>query len=496
MDYFIDDAGTDALCVYIEGLRDPQRFARAAAACRRAGKPMVVLKTGKTADGVRAARSHTASLAGSYDAFAAVCRAHGVVLVDDPVTMVRVADLLLRFPRLTADGVGILSGSGGGAGIMVDRVIGAGLRLAQLSSQTRAALGQLLLPPQADNPVDLGGRLPNQPDDIAAPALRTLMADPDVGALLMYLTSMPFFAARTRTLATEALAAGKPVLALMLPGPAGEQPRAVLRELGCPYFDSTDDLLAAMHGLFDYHRMAAEAADVPKRPTNLPAALPTLDDLPRLVASYGIPVPRAVTCTTRDEAIEVAATIGYPVVLKGIVTDVTHKTDLGLVKTGLSDAAAVGEAWQDVASSVAAHGLTDAFTGVLLQAQVPAGLELIASIRCDPQFGPLVLIGAGGTLVELMHDVASAPAPLSRANAHRLVRSLRSAVLLESWRGRPARDVEAIVDALVRLSWLAVDLGERLIDLEINPLIAGAVGAGVRAVDLRATWETEGGRQS
>jgi len=123
LDYFVDDPATDALCVYIEGLRDPARFVRAAAACKRAGKPMIVVKTGKTDDGVRAARSHTASLAGSYDAFAAVCSANGVVLVDDPVTMIRVADLLLRYPKLTSDGIGIVSGSGGGNGIMVDRLV-------------------------------------------------------------------------------------------------------------------------------------------------------------------------------------------------------------------------------------------------------------------------------------------------------------------------------------------------------------------------------------
>ncbi len=492
LEYFIDDPATDAVCVYVEGLRDPPRFARAAAACRRAGKPMVVLKTGKTEDGVRAARSHTASLAGSYDAFAAVCRRHGVVLVDDPVTMVRVADLLLRWPHLTTDGIGILSGSGGGTGIMVDRVVGAGLRLARMSLRTRADLGRLLLPPQADNPIDLGGRLPGAPEDIAAPAVRALATDPDVGVLLLYLTSMPFFEARTRTLAAEAMAGEKPVLTLMLPGPAAERPRAVLRELGCPYFDSADDLLAALRGVFEHQRMAAETADTPDRPTGLPATLPTLDDPSRLVAAYGVSVPGAVTCTTRDEAIEAATALGFPLVLKGLVAGVTHKTDLGLVKTGLHDTAAVTTAWRDVASSVAAHGLSGAFEGTLLQQQVAPGLELIASIRRDPQFGPFVLVGAGGTLVELLRDVVSAPAPLSPAAAQRLVRSLRCAPLLDGWRGAAARDVGAIVDALVRLSWLAVDLGAYLIDLEINPLIAGEVGGGVCAVDLRATWDTEG----
>ena len=487
LEYFLEDPATDAVCVYVEGLRDPTRFMRAAAACRRAGKPMVVVKTGKTDDGVRAARSHTASLAGSYDAFAAACRAHGVVLVDDPVTMIRVADLLLRYPRLNIDGIGLMSGSGGGTGIMVDRIGGVGLRLARLSSTTRAALGELLLPPQADNPVDLGGRLPAQSDDIAAPALRTLAADPDVGLLLLYLTSMPGFAARTRTLAETALKSGKPVLSVMLPGPAAETPRAVLRELDCPYFDSVEDLLAALRGMFDYYR-SAPAVAAPQRPADLPASLPSLMDLAQLVAAYGIAVPRAVACATSDQAVAAAAAIGFPVVLKGIVSGITHKTELQAVKLGLKNAADVVAAWQDIAASITVHGLTDAFTGCVVQEQAEPGTELLLSIRRDAQFGPLVMVGAGGTLVELLHDVASAPAPISHEAALRMVRSLRIARLLDAWRGNPARDIEAIANALVRLSWLAVDLAERLVDLEINPLIAGSVGAGVRAVDLRAEW--------
>jgi len=488
LEYFIEDPKTDALCVYIEGLRDPARFVRAVVACRRAGKPMVVLKTGKTDDGVRAARSHTASLAGSYDAFAAVCRAHGVVLVDDPVTMVRVADLLLRYPQLPAEGVGILSGSGGGTGIMADRIAGAGLRLARLSPPTREALGQLLLPPQADNPVDLGGRLPTQPDDIAAPALNALVADPDVGVLLLYLTSMPFFPARTRTLAQEALGSGKPTLAVMLPGPAAEQPRAVLRELNFPYFDSVEDLLAALRGMFDYHRLAV-TPEVPKRPNDLPASMPMHTDLQHLLVTYGIAGPRAMACASCEQADAAANAIGFPVVLKGMVAGITHKTELQVVKLGLTDSAAMSVAWLDIAASVAAHGLTDAFLGCVVQEQVAPGPELIMSIRNDAQFGPMVMIGAA--LVELLQDVVSSPAPLSHDAASRMVRGLRITKLLDGWRGNPPSDVEAVIDALVRLSWLAVDLGARLIDLEINPMIVGNVGAGVRAVDLRAEWVGE-----
>jgi acetyl-CoA synthetase (ADP-forming) len=450
---------------------------------------MVVVKTGKTDDGVRAARSHTASLAGNYDAFDAVCRAHGVVLVDDPVTMIRVADLLLRYPAV-ADGVGILSGSGGGTGIMVDRITGARMRLARLSPATRAALGELLLPPQANNPVDLGGRLPTAPDDVAGPAIRALAADPDVGVVLLYLTSMPGFETRTRKLARAALDSGKPVLAVMLPGPAGARPRAVLRELDCPYFDSVEDLLASLRGMFDHYH-AAPASDAPHRPTDLPASLPSLRDPSKLVATYGIAVPQTIGCETLHQAISAASIIGFPVVLKGNVTGMTHKSELQAVKLGLKSVADIEAAWREIAASVDAHNLADAFSGCIVQEQVVPGVELLASIRRDPQFGPVLLVGAGGTMVELLHDLASAPAPVTYNTALRMLGRLRIARMLDAWRGNPARDIDAVANALVRLSWLAADLGDRLIDLEINPLITGHVGAGVRAVDVRAEWVRE-----
>jgi len=240
IEYFIDDPGTDVICAHVEGLRDPGRFVAAAAGCRAAGKRLIIIKTGKSPDGVRAAQSHTASLAGSYEAFAAICRANGVILAEDAVAMVRIADILARGVRPKGDGIALLSGSGGSTGIAVDRLAGAGFRLARLTPRSRAALREILLPPQADNPVDFGGRRSDQPDDIAQPVLRVLADDPDVHLLFLYLSSSPFFEERTRSLAEKALATAKPVLAVVLPGPAGDPPRRVLRELGCPYYDSME----------------------------------------------------------------------------------------------------------------------------------------------------------------------------------------------------------------------------------------------------------------
>src|SRR5215472_12151859 len=177
LEYLVDDAGTEAICVYVEGLLDGARFRRAAAMARKAGKPLLVVKTGRTQAGAVSARSHTASLAGSFEVFAAVCREEGAVIAHDPDDMVRAAHFLVRHRRPRRGGVAILSTSGGGAGIACDRVSELGLSQAVLSAETRAALGELLLPPQADNPVDLGGRRAPENVEISGEIARLLFDD-------------------------------------------------------------------------------------------------------------------------------------------------------------------------------------------------------------------------------------------------------------------------------------------------------------------------------
>lgn len=484
LEYLVDDPATPAICLYVEGFRDPARFVRAAIACRKAGKPLILVKTGRTAEGVKAAQSHTASLAGSFDSLAAVCREHGVVVTDDPVTMIRLAHLLVTWPRARLDGVGILSGSGGGAGIMIDRLVQAGFRPARLSPQTRTALGEMLLPPQADNPIDLGGRLLPDSVEIADRAMATLAGDPDVSLVAVYLASMPFFERRTRLLAQAGMAAGKPVLAVVLPGSAADRPRAALREEGCPCFDSVEDLLAVLRGLAEYGAFAATAGEPPVRPDEVPAAPPTgACSLAELAAGYGTPFAAERACRTVEDAVAAAASIAYPVVLKGDVEGITHKSDLGLVRVGVRDETELRDAWSAIAAAARAQAGAARFAGCVVQEQIPAGLELICSIRRDPQFGPLVLVGAGGVTVELTRDTISAPAPISAARAEALLRSLRLAPLFDGYRGRAPLDVAAVARLVAALSWLAVDLGERLVDLEINPLIVGP--GGIKAVDLR-----------
>lgn len=495
LDYLIEDAGTEALCLYVEGLLDGLRFRRSAAAARRAGKPLLVVKTGRTAAGAVSARSHTASLAGSFEVFAAVCREEGAVIAHDPDDMVRAAHVLVRHRRPRRGGVAILSTSGGGAGIACDRVAELGLPQAVLSEETRAGLGELLLPPQADNPADLGGRRAPENVEISGEVARLLFDDPNVAYGLAILTSMPFFAKRTRLIAEAAQTVDKPVMIVLTPGRAASAPREALREIGQFYFDRVEDALRALALIAEHDALKAAPPAPAARPAGLPgppgAALAGVlgaGAASALLRSYGIAVAREAAAPTADAAAEAAARLGFPVVLKAVSRDIAHKSDVGAVRLGLGSPAEVAAAARDMAAALARSAPGARIEGFLVQETVHGEAEAIVGARWDPQFGPVVLVGLGGIAVEILKDVALAPAPVSPARARLMLASLAAAPLFTGARGRPPLDVDALADAVARLSWLAADLGPRLVDFEVNPLIVRRAGEGAVAVDSRGTF--------
>lgn len=499
LEYMIEDPGTKAICLYIEGLLDGARFHEAAAACRRAEKPLLLIKTGRTDAGIVAARSHTASLAGSWEAFSAVCRSEGVVIARDPDDMIRAAHALAQHPGRRRGGrVGLLSSSGGGAATGSDRVVEVGLELPPLTEETRRELGRMLLPPQAGNPVDLGGRNVPAEVEIAFDATRILFADPMVDYGLAFLMSMPFYLKRTTAIAEAARDCGKPVTIVCTPGAAANAAREAIRAMGLTYFDSVEQALRVLSLIAEYDRLRGEAADALERPANLPApetlaalaaGLQTESEVKRLIAAYGVAVAREAFAGSPKAAADAAAKIEFPVVLKAVSRDIVHKSDAGAVRVGLADSAAVLEAAQEMQERIRAT-LPDArVEGFSVQEMVQGEAEVIAGIRHDEQFGPIVIVGLGGIAVEILHDVAVATAPVTAAQVRRMIAGLRTAPLFNGARGRPPLDIEAIAHAVERLSWLAADLGPRLVDLEVNPLIVRAQGGGAVAVDGRATFK-------
>lgn len=498
LDYLVADEATRAIGLYIEGLRDAPRFRALLVAARAAGKPVFVVKAGRSEAGAQAARSHTASLAGAYPVFEAICRDAGAVLMEDPQAMVLAADAAIRLPPWPAAGLGVapIASSGGSTVTFADMMPGAGLRLAEMAPATRAVLAEWMPESHVALPVDTGSFHEGTRGDGLAACIRAFMADPDVGAVAVPMTTQPDMAGRTALFPPLARDGGKPLLYIMTAGAVGDASRAVMRAADFPFFDRMADALTVARALDAEAAGRARALAAPERPAGtgplpaVPAGALTEGEAKRLIAAYGLPVTRETASATADAAVEAARAIGFPVVLKGVSRAVAHKSDLGLVRLNLADEDAVRAAFAEVTAALdrAAPGAAE---GCVVQEMARGVTELFLGATHDPQFGPMVLVGAGGILVEVLHDVRMAPAPLSLADARALIDGLRAAPILRGVRGRPPADLDAAAEALARLSWLAADLGPRLEELDVNPLILRAVGQGAIAVDARATLTEE-----
>jgi acetyl-CoA synthetase (ADP-forming) len=278
------------------------------------------------------------------------------------------------------------------------------------------------------------------------------------------------------------------------PGSAAEAPRRALSELNCPHFDSLDQVIRILRGFFGARPMAK--ATVAVRPAEIPAALDlkglspgrlTEPEAKRLLAQYGVPVTRESVVRDAEQAAAAARTIGFPVALKAVARDLVHKSDIGAVKLRLGDEFAIKKAWNEVAAAVRSAMPGSTLDGCVVQEMVRGEAELIIGARRDPQFGPVVLVGFGGVMVEVLEDIQLALAPVSKDEALAMLHRLKLWPVLNGARGRAKLDVDAVADALCRLGWLAADLGGSFGDIEVNPLMVRVAGQGVVAADARGT---------
>jgi acetyl-CoA synthetase (ADP-forming) len=493
-EYLIEDDQTAAICSYVEGIKDPPRFLRLAERARARGKPWLMVKAGRTAQGARAAFSHTASLAGSYEALAAVCRDHGVILMDDVDAMMLLAASLVRFPARPVRSVAVITTSGGGGAIAADRLTDLDIPLTAFTAATAEALGAHYGPGQAANPIDLGGRRDGDAIDVAAETVRIVVRDPAEDVALFVMTTAPLLARTTAVLADAALEGTKPALFVMQPGQAAAGTRAELVKRRVPFCNSLDEALRALRTWIDWRARPHKVMSA--RPTGLPASAPLegwalgqqLDEATakHLLAACGVPVNRGELAVDLAATCAAAHRIGYPVALKAVSPDIVHKSDAGAVALGIASEAELRTALAHMVERVATAAPGARIEGFIVEEMIEAEAELILGIKHDAQFGPLVIVGAGGVLVELLADVAVATAPVGRDEALQMLRSLRIWPILAGARGRSVLDVEAVADAIERLSWLAHGWGARLAELDINPLMVRRAGEGCVAVDARA----------
>ncbi len=490
-EYLIDDPKTAVVCLYMEAVKDAPRFVSLLARAADVGKPVCICKSGRSEAGVRAAISHTASVAGAWPAFEATCRRWGVYLFESIYDLVQGAQQLNNGKRATGRGVAVFSGSGGGGALLADALESHGLELPMLAPETTERLSSVLPATHRQLPHDFGmlNHLSEPDPEVAGGAigiaLDRAMADDAVGQGLLLLTTQP---QQERVVAAALAAAArtsKPLLFVQGAGNHGDVARKGLQAAGHGYFDSQHDALKVAQVLAC--RRAPEPVGTPSVSVTFPDGLPSgymgEPQTRGLLEQSGIATTPWSLAKDIDAAVEAARKLGGPVVIKAVSDAIVHKSDIGAVKLNLEGDASVREACAAIVAAADKAGVPS-LDGFLVTRMCKADSELILGLQHDPNFGPMVMIGAGGVLIELLNDVQLAPAPLSRATALAMLASLKSRVLLDGYRGRAPADLDQIADAMVRLGALAIASQGRLRELDINPLFV--VDGRIVAADARA----------
>ncbi len=496
-----DDPETRVVVAYLEGLADGRRFFEALGATA-AQKPVVILKAGRTPEGGRAISSHTGALAGSDAAFDAAVRQAGAVRARSVEELFDLARCLVTQPLPGGRRLLVVTNGGGLGVIAADAARDAGLQLAAVDAALKMRL-QAVLPPTASlgNPIDLVGDA-----DAARYANALLAVGPGAGvdAALVIMTAQATTdavgVARAVLGATRDWA--RPIVAALVGGDRVAPGVRVLEDGGVPCYPFPEPAVAAIAGMARVaERGRAERAATPAPP---PAALAALErlratgvqqlgllDLAPLLGAYDIPLLMPRVARSADEAAAVAAGLGGPVALKILSPDISHKTDVGGVALGLAGPADVARSAAAMLASVRARRPDAAIEGFLVQPMAVPGKELLLGAVRDPQFGPLVMVGFGGVYVEVLRDTATRLAPITPAEADRMLDELQMAALLRGTRGEPPVDRAALTGAIARFARLAADWPD-LLEVELNPLVA--TPSGVVAVDARGTLAGPGDR--
>ncbi len=509
IDYLGDDPRTQSILIYMESIGDARSFLSAAREVSL-NKPIIVIKAGRTEAAAKAAASHTGSLTGSDEVLDAAFRRAGVLRVESISDLFSMADVLAKQPRPTGRRLAIVTNAGGPGVLATDALLTSGGELAALSPKLRQSL-DAMLPPQwsHNNPIDvLGDAAPER----FAKALKTVADDPDNDGVLVILTPQDMTDPTKTAEAIVPLAklGNKPLLASWMGGAEVAAGQGILSRAGIPTFAYPDAAAHAfsymwryaynLHGLYetpalgdDNEKSVDRAAATAIVDAARAAGKTLLDESEskNLMAAYGLPVTQTLTATSAADAVQAASSLGFPVALKLFSHTITHKTDVGGVKLNLIDGEQVARAFDDIRDSVSRLAGAEHFQGVTVQPMINAreGYELIVGCSPDSQFGPVMLFGSGGQLVEVIKDRSLGLPPLNATLARRLMEQTKIYKALEGVRGRKPVDIPLLCQVLVRFSQLVVEQ-PWIKEIEINPLIATA--SQIVAVDARTVlWGPE-----
>ncbi|MBL1081949.1 acetate--CoA ligase family protein [Streptomyces actinomycinicus] len=497
LSWFAEQPEVGAIACYVEGLKDGRAFLLAADRAARRKVPVVAVKVGRTEAGSRTAASHTGKLTGADDVADAAMRQYGVIRVDALDELQDTASLLARAKAPLAEGVVVYSISGGTGAHVADLAAGAGLRLPALSPDKQAELHQWI--PEylnVANPVDNGGHPVG--DERGRKIIDAILADPDVGVLICPVTG-PFPPLSDRLVADLVAAAEETdkLVCVVWGSPVGTEPAyrdVLLGSSRVATFRTVGNCLTAVRAWLDHHRFVGDYRspfdEAPRTPSPSfrkaealmqPGRQLSEHAAKQLLRAYGIRVPREQLVTSAAAAVRAAGQVGYPVVMKASGAQIAHKTELGLVKIGLTSASQVRDAYRELNDIARYEGV--GLDGVLVCQMVEQGVEMMVGMTHDALFGPTVTAGLGGVLVEVLHDATVRVPPFGEDQARTMLTELRGRALLDGVRGRPPADVDGLVEVILRVQRMALELGPQLAELDINPLMVLPRGQGAVALD-------------
>jgi acetyl coenzyme A synthetase (ADP forming)-like protein len=497
IEYLGDDDNVKVIAVYTEGLTDGQRFIKV---CREVSrkKPIVFLKAGKNEAGAKAVSSHTGSLAGSYAAYQAALKQAGVIEVQTLSELFTVAWTLGTQPLPKNKRVAMTTNAGGAAALAADSIDFYGFSLAKIAPKIQERLRTKLNPSaQVSNPVDMLGSV--SPEDYHW-SLENLDADDGVDVLLPIL--VPQALVDTPGVAQAWIdiknKSNKTLLAILTGKHSTLEAEQALNRAGVPVFTYPDQVGPALKGLWDhkeyldspkFEQIKVEGVDKNK----MAAALKLVGERKAvgeyesriMLEAYGIPNVPGDLATNADEAVEIAKICGYPVVLKIVAEGLLHKSDAGGIKLNIKSDDELRVAFDNLIAHIAKVEPNAEIKGAMVEKMAAKGQEVIVGMRRDATFGPMMMFGMGGTMVELLKDICFKIAPLSKEDILAMIQATIAGRLMKGFRGSKPADMEAVVDVIARLSQLAIDHPE-IEEIEINPLIVYPEGEGVMAIDSRA----------
>ncbi len=502
IDALVDDEETRAFAVFIETVRNPLAFARSARRAAEAGKAIVVLKAGSSVLSARTAAAHTGALVGDDKVIDAVFRDLGVIRVDSIEDMLTTAGVAAATGRLRQSGIGVVSISGGACDIVADRAEDLGANLPQLDTVTTKAL-TAVMPDYGtvQNPLDVTGAAIIDPS-LFTSCITAMSQDPSVGVVAAVLTfpwrpfDGPYIAQQLINAVGEGAATSEvPVILVnQVSQPITETSRSVLDAGGVPIAVAGLGQAVVALGKIGWWS-AATPLPAPPNDDRSERSVPTQRRGERwsehqareALLAAGIPVVDGAVVTSADEAVTAAATFGTPVAMKLVSPDILHKTDIGGVRLGVTGQHDVRSTFEEILEAGRGHGDAQV-DGVLVSPMKPDGVDLLVGVVRDAEWGLVLAVAVGGVFVEVLDDSALALAPVNSAGARSLLRRLRGAGLLDGARGRPPADLDLLAATIARISQLAVELGDDLESIEVNPLRVH--GDEVEALDAVVTWRS------